>query len=195
MPPKLPIASIAFALAATTSAAPASADYEAAVQAYLAGDYELAFSEWLVEAEGGDPRAQYAIGAMYRGGEGVAIDAAEAARWYQRAADQGFAAAQFNLGVMLQKGEGLARDDAAAAIWYREAALQGFAQAQFNLAVLYQLGLGVDRDYFEAAVWYLLAAGTGDPIAAQRYRLMIDALPGEQADAVNQRANELMPAR
>ena len=39
MPPKLPIASIAFALAAATPMAPASADYEAAVQAYLAGDY------------------------------------------------------------------------------------------------------------------------------------------------------------
>ena len=37
---------------------------------------------------------------MYDNGDGVLQDYAEAIRWYQLAADQGYARAQFRLGVM-----------------------------------------------------------------------------------------------
>ena len=43
----------------------------------------------LARAEQGDAVAQAAVGDSYLGGEGVAPDAAEAARWYRLAAEQG----------------------------------------------------------------------------------------------------------
>ena len=40
-------------------------------------------------AEGGDPDAQFSLGASYAEGDGIPQDDAEAARWYQRAAETG----------------------------------------------------------------------------------------------------------
>ena len=60
------------------------------------------------------PRAQYALARMYRRGEGVPQDHAEAARWYRQAAQQGLAHAQSDLGVLYETGRGVARDYAEA---------------------------------------------------------------------------------
>ena len=43
----------------------------------------------LAAAGGGDAGAQYRLGRMFSNGRGVAQDAAEAARWYRAAAEQG----------------------------------------------------------------------------------------------------------
>ena len=51
---------------------------------------------------------------MYAKGEGVAIDAAEAASWFLRAAEQGDALGQFNYAVILTKGLGVETDVAQA---------------------------------------------------------------------------------
>ena len=53
-------------------------------------------------AEGGDPDAQFSLGASYAEGDGIPQDDAEAARWYQRAAEQGHVWAQNNLVVRHQ---------------------------------------------------------------------------------------------
>ena len=50
--------------------------------------------------------AQSTLGLMYRRGEGVPQDDAQAVQWYRKAADQGDASAQFNLGVMYEHSEG-----------------------------------------------------------------------------------------
>src|SRR5215471_16620822 len=52
------------------------------------------------KAEKGDRTAQFEVGLAYETGSGVGQDHAEAAKWYRRAADQGFAAAQNNVGGM-----------------------------------------------------------------------------------------------
>lgn len=70
-------------------------------------------------------------------GKGVTQDYTEAAKWYRKAADQGFAQAQFNLGLMYANGKGVTRDDTEAAMWYAKAADQGLADAKINLALLY----------------------------------------------------------
>ena len=59
---------------------------------------------------------------MYRSGEGVPEDAAEALRWYRLAADQGLARAQVNLGNMYATGDGVPEDDVQAYMWYDLAA-------------------------------------------------------------------------
>ena len=62
---------------------------------------------------------------MYRNGEGVPQDYAEAVKWYRLAAEQGDADAQYNLGLMYDNGNGVPQDYKEAVKWYRLAAEQG----------------------------------------------------------------------
>ena len=80
---------------------------------------------------------------MYAQGQGLAQDCAQAAAWYRKAADQGYADAQFNLAAMYAQGQGVAQDNEQAIVWYRKAADQGNAAAQNNLGWMYAKGLGV----------------------------------------------------
>ena len=75
---------------------------------------------------------------MFRNGEGVAQDYAEAVRLYRLAAAQGHSDAQVGLGVRLHNGQGVAKDRAEAIRWYRLAAAQGQANAT---AALKRLGV------------------------------------------------------
>ncbi|HJO17936.1 MAG: hypothetical protein CL877_01195 [Dehalococcoidales bacterium] len=71
----------------------------------------------------------------------AAIQAAvDAARRYQRAAEQGSVDAQMTLGGLYVAGEGVAKDDAEAARWYRRAAEQGHVEAQVTLGDFYAAG-------------------------------------------------------
>ena len=56
--------------------------------AYDRGDYATAHYQFLSFAERGDVHAQFYLGRMYREGEGVPQDYAEAANWYRLAAYQ-----------------------------------------------------------------------------------------------------------
>ena len=58
-------------------------------------------SELLKQAEGGDAKAQYAIGVAYHDGLGVIKDATEAAGWYRKAAEQGYARLRTNLAMRI----------------------------------------------------------------------------------------------
>src|SRR5258706_12995305 len=49
-------------------------------------------------AEQGDALAENNVGAMYWRGAGVQQDYAEAAKWYQKSADQRYAKGQYNIG-------------------------------------------------------------------------------------------------
>ena len=64
----------------------AQADVDDALAAYKQGDYDTAFKEWKPLADQGDAGAQWRLAAMYRGGQGVPQDYAEAAKWYYEAA-------------------------------------------------------------------------------------------------------------
>jgi len=67
---------------------------------------------------------------MYREGQGVPQNYAEAIKCFRRAGDQGIADAQYNLGVMYAKGQGVSQNYAEAVKWFRKAAEQGDATAQ-----------------------------------------------------------------
>jgi hypothetical protein len=54
----------------------------------------------LAKAENGDVDAQYKLGRMYEYGEGVAPNAVEARKWYQKAVDQGHPGAQYRITQM-----------------------------------------------------------------------------------------------
>jgi TPR repeat protein len=57
-------------------------------------------------AEAGDAEAQFRLAQAYENGQGVAQGYADAARWYQAAAEQGILAAQARLGEMYLCGCG-----------------------------------------------------------------------------------------
>ncbi len=135
----------------------------AGVAAYKWGAYGIALREWRPLAEQGNAKAQYNLGLMYRKGQGVAQDDAEAVGWWRKAAEQGDARAQSNLGVMYAKGQGVPQDDAKAVGWYRKAAEQGHAKAKYNLGWMYRKGRGVPQDYLRAYEWYDLAASKFSP--------------------------------
>ena len=59
---------------------------------------------------------------MYAKGEGVRQNHAEAARWYRRAAEQGYAGAQNNLGLMYEDSASVPKDFVQAHKWYNLAA-------------------------------------------------------------------------
>jgi len=104
---------------------------------------------------------------MYATGHGLPQNYGEAAKWYRKAAEQGFSFAQFNLANMYAKGEGVPPDDGEAAKWTLRAADQGHLYAQTVLGGYYALGKGVPQDYVEAHKWYNLAA-SGSTLPSNR---------------------------
>lgn len=96
----------------------------------VTNEQNLELTKTLGFAQNGNPRAQYNLGLMYEYGNGVRVDYAQAAYWYQKSADQGFAEAQFNLGVMYYHGQGVPYDNAQARYWMRQAAAQGDREAR-----------------------------------------------------------------
>ena len=104
------------------SSIPATADFNAGVDAYNQGDYVTAFAEFKLAAEQGMAQAQYNLAVMYDEGSGVDQNFPIAAQLYKLAADQGYVPAQYNLAVMYESGSGVEQDDSQAATWYRKAA-------------------------------------------------------------------------
>ena len=102
--------------------------------------------------------AREELGRHFEQGNGVTKDYVEAAKWYQKAAEQNYAPAQYNLGVCYANGQGVAKNDVESVKWYRKAAEQNHAGAQCDLGVCYAFGDGVAKDYVEAVKWYRKAA-------------------------------------
>lgn len=132
---------------------------------------KIKFAETKAKAEAGDVISQFKLGMLYDNGEGVSQDLQEAAKWYRKAADQGYAYAQVNLGLMYYNGEGVLENKKEAVKWYRLAADQGAAPAQFNLGIKYDNGEGVLQGHNEAVWWYRKAAEQG--VADAQYNLGI----------------------
>ena len=148
-------------LAFLALAAPARADFAVGVAAYDRGDYRAAYDEWLPLARKGDLAAQRNLGHLYRSGQGVEQDFAQAAEWYRRAAEHGLAGAQVNLGAMYLRGQGVSEDPVEAARWFEAAARQGHPIAQYNLGAMHLKGLGVPQSEPRALGWLNLAARQG----------------------------------
>jgi TPR repeat protein len=89
-------------------------------------------------------------------------DPAEAAKWYRKAAEQGFGLAICAIGQMYEKGDGVIQDYVQAVNWYRRAAETGIGEGQYRLGLMYYEGQGVPQDYVAAYMWFNLAAA-GQP--------------------------------
>lgn len=112
-------------------------------------------------AAAGDPKALFEIGSRYAEARGVKEDMASAAKWYERAAELGFAPAEYRIGNFYEKGIGVERDIGKSKTWYQLAAEQGNASAMHNLAVLFAMGNDGVTDNESAAHWFQAAADLG----------------------------------
>jgi hypothetical protein len=101
---------------------------------YTLGDLSsgtLSLQRWMIPAENGDAEAQYYVARIHATGmDNVAVDYAEAARWYERAANQGLNEAKQELGYLYELGLGVDKDPLKALNLQRDAS-----------------GLGEDLDY------------------------------------------------
>ena len=134
---------------------------DAAYGAYQRGLYKTAYNLALERAEKGDAPAQTLVAEILARGLGMPADAAEAAKWYQRAAEQGVSEAQFQYALILIDGRQVKRDEKKAQVLLQAAAEAGNPLAQFNLAqLLIQKDPG-ETNLARAVVYYQKAAETG----------------------------------
>jgi TPR repeat protein len=94
-------AAIAFALGAMLAAfGEARADFTDGMNAFKAGDYEAARSEFEQLAADDDHRGMFALGMLYLRGAGVDRDEDAAERYFEQAAARGHRSAPRRLGAM-----------------------------------------------------------------------------------------------
>ena len=72
---------------------------------------------------------------MYSRGDGVLHDHAEAAMWYRKAADQGYADGQAGLGFIYAGGQGVPQDYVRGHMWFNLAASKALDAQIRDLAV------------------------------------------------------------
>jgi len=107
--------------------------------------------------------------------DGLSKSDSEAAHWFRKAAEQGYAIAQYNLAVMYESGQGVSVDPVEASAWYLKAAEQGQADSEYKIGACYQNGKGVKQDFVVAVLWLQKAADQGNADAkhnlGEAYRL------------------------
>jgi TPR repeat protein len=115
---------IALSLAGSARAENADAAFRSGLAAFNEGAYGRARAAWDPLAAAGDARAQTGIGFMLYSGRGVALDRAQAAEFFERAAQQGEPTAQLFLALMYFKSDGLPSNPPLALMWV-ELAIDG----------------------------------------------------------------------
>jgi localization factor PodJL len=137
-------------------------------------------------ANGGNAVAQTILGLKELDGDGVPANAADGAKWLERAAQQGQAVAQYRLGAVYERGQGVTTNPAIATHWYSLSANQGNRKAMHNLAVAYASGAAGKKNMAEAARWFAKAAALG--LADSQFNLAVlyergDGVPQSLLDA------------
>ena len=105
------------------------------------------------------------LAVCYYNGQGVRHDAAQAAVWFQRAADLGDLASIFALGSFLVKGNagaGVTKDAGRGFALLCEAVEQGFSKALYYVAECYLWGMGVAKDTAHAVTLMQQVTTQGD---------------------------------
>jgi len=116
-----------------------------------------------IQAEAGDPAAQYKLAHFYIDGYGVEKDLRQAMYWLDKSARGGNRSAQIDLADMYFHGTVDNQPYYAHALkWYEMAGNQGSAYAMAMAGKMYYKGIGTERDYKIAFQWLLKAAQNGD---------------------------------
>ena len=135
--------------------------------------------------------ARCTLALHYKGGKVITRDLAQAARWFEQAAQEGCPTSMMNLADMHAKGEGRPKNDAKAREWqakareiYLKYAEQGTTSAMSDVARMYSEGLGGPKDETKAREWFHKASNAGSPYAMARLADMLrDGRGGPQDEA------------
>ena len=153
--------------------APAAADVKAGVDAWSAGDYVTAVSEWQLPASNGDADALFNLAQAYRLGRGVEADIGRARELYAEAARKGHIKAADNYGLLLfQQGE-----QASAMPLIKDAAERGDPRAQYVLGLAHFNADYAQKDWVRAYALLTLANGAGLPQAGTALEQMDQYVP------------------
>ena len=167
----------------------ALADFQDGSAAFLLGNYEKAFAEFMPLAKQGNPLAQASLGMLYYKGHGVSQNYQEAMKWSTKAAEQGYSLAQYDLGVMYDKGQGVPQDYQMAVKWWTKAAEQNHLGAQYNLGLMYAKLMSVPDDLITAYKWASMAAASGHEEATRLLNMLKKRMTNAQI-AEGQRLSE-----
>jgi len=180
-------AALGCAAACAAFATPAAADVRAGVEAWSAGDYSTAVSEWRGPAQAGDADAMFNLAQAYRLGRGVEADISRARELYAAAADRGHVKAADNYGLLLfQQGE---QDSAMPLI--RSAAERGDPRAQYVLGLAHFNADYAEKDWVRAYALLTLANGAGLPQASTALSQMDQYIPLSQRQEAQTLARRL----
>ena len=122
-----------------------------------ARDADEALRLFRLAADDGEVDALYALALAYDDA-GPRHDAAESARWRQRAIEQGDIRAMEWQGRLLYEGDGMPIDPRGAARLFAQAADKGSLDAAFYLALCLEEGRGIAKDTARAAQLFKAAA-------------------------------------
>ena len=162
---------VIFSQAPTFAAPPAAlpAVLQKAREAFEKGDVEGAVKLLRPEAEKGNADAANALAELMIAGRGTKAAPAEAAKWFQKAADAGSGAAQLNLARLLSMGaDGVSKDEEKARFLLRTSAEAGYAPAQAEMGGAIERIAARSEDkaqIAEARDWYEKAAAQNQPDA------------------------------
>lgn len=154
----------------------------AALAGAAADDAQL--RTWKQAAQSGDAEAAYRLGRAYKLGDPAPLDAAEAERWFEKAARLGLPSGEAEYGLVLYQN-GKRRE---AVPWLRKAAERGDRRAQYALGTILFNGIAAPKDVPEARRWMQRAAKAGLPAAAEALAVMAEpVLPDPRVDVVEVR--------
>jgi len=123
--------------------------------------FDKQFSERLKEAQAGNRRAQYKLGAAYLTGNQVKVDISRSIHWFTKAANQGYVKAMYKLGRVYYLNRAGKRNKKKAFRWFTKGATKKHAGSAYNLAKVYFDGLIIGRDNSRALHWARLAKQYG----------------------------------
>jgi TPR repeat protein len=122
---------------------------------------KITIPKTLTSVQFSNPEDWYKKGEIYRNGNGVNVNYAEAFTWYLKAAEQGHDKSQFYVAYFYHFGNGVAQNYHEALRWYLKAADHNDDAALCNIGSMYHNGEGVEKNYDEAKKWYIKAIAHG----------------------------------
>ena len=149
------------------------ADFNKGANAYNSGDYRTAFKELLPYANEGNAEAQWALGRMYRLGNGLLVDYSEALKWFKKSGNQGHDQSSAEVANMYywdtmhglnghkvlsdKYNQSNSRNKKLSFKWWEKAAEQGNIIAMFKVGLFYAKGYHIPQNKSEAKKWFNLA--------------------------------------
>ena len=109
------------------------------------------------------------------------ISEPEAADWFRKAADGGYAAAMYWLAKCHEDGRGVTKSMLKAAEWYGRGAVAGHVSCMIAIGKILYYGEHLDKDVEEAKKWFRKAIAAGDNSWGEAKECLARAERGERS--------------